>query len=473
MPTTTAIPHPTLPADLDNRRSGDSRVPSAASTGEQLVLLAREVDANQYRIVHLAAAYDDGLEWFHRGLKSPAAWLSAQLDIHTSTAREWIRVGHALRYLPLIDAAFASRGISYAKARILTRFADPENEPDLLDLALERTANRLTTAIAKHLADNGETDQQRDQRLHQARSFTSWTDGDGMTIIRAALPPAIAKPILAAIEELLRRIATTPTDPDEATVDGADEDLRTAPATEATATTAAGEPTETTTRQAVEEAGGDAAGPAVRDEHDPNDATSDHTQRDRHASVDVCDRRGVDALRVAEQVTERTAAAAAALPRTLADMRRRWHPTDDDWPFPNLAQQRADAFTALFLGLAIDLTTEVVIHVRGDGTTFDDGAPVTTSAIVRQLDHAFIRLMIHDTERRPINASSRRRHPTTAQRRVVMETHNHECIDCHSTDLLELDHNPPYRETGHTITHELEPRCAPCHHARHRHDHAA
>ncbi len=154
-------------------------------------------------------------------------------------------------------------------------------------------------------------------------------------------------------------------------------------------------------------------------------------------------------------------------------MRRRWHPTDDDWPFPNLAQQRADAFTALVLGLAIDLTTEVVIHVRGDGTTFDDGTPVTTSAIVRQLDHAFIRLMIHDTERRPINASSRRRHPTTAQRRVVMETHNHECIDCHSTDLLELDHNPPYRETGHTVTHELEPRCAPCHRARHRHDHAA
>ncbi len=228
---TTAIAHPTLPADLDHRRSGDSRVPSAASTGEQLVLLAREVDANQYRIVHLAAAYDDGLEWFHRGLKSPAAWLSAQLDIHTSTAREWIRVGHALRSLPLIDAAFASREISYAKARILTRFADPDNEPDLLDLAVERTADRLTTAIAKHLADNGETDQQRDQRIHQARSFTSWTDGDGMTIIRAALPPAIAKPILAAIEELLRRIATTPTDPDEATVDGADEDLRTAAAT--------------------------------------------------------------------------------------------------------------------------------------------------------------------------------------------------------------------------------------------------
>lgn len=127
----------------------------------------------------------------------------------------------------------------------------------------------------------------------------------------------------------------------------------------------------------------------------------------------------------------------------------------------------------MFLGLAVDLTTEIVIHVRGDGTTFDDGTPITDAAVLRQLDDAFIRLMIHDAERRPVNASNRRRFPTTAQRRVAMEAHGHECVDCHSTDLLELDHSPPYHQTGHTITDELEPRCAPCHRARHRHDQAA
>jgi hypothetical protein len=47
------------------------------------------------------------------------------------------------------------------------------------------------------------------------------------------------------------------------------------------------------------------------------------------------------------------------------------------------------------------------------------------NAVVRQLDDSFIRLLIHDTERHPINASSRRRHPTTRQKRVVMETHRH------------------------------------------------
>ena len=63
-------------------------------------------------------------------------------------------------------------------------------------------------------------------------------------------------------------------------------------------------------------------------------------------------------------------------------------------------------------------------------------------------------------------------HTSTAYEwiRVALETHNHECVDCQRTDLLELDHNPPFHETKHTITTELEPRCAPCHRARHRNE---
>ena len=154
---------------------------------------------------------------------------------------------------------------------------------------------------------------------------------------------------------------------------------------------------------------------------------------------------------------------------TLSELRRRWH-AGDDWVFPSIGQQRADAFVALVLGCDVSLTTEVVVHVRGDGVTFDDGTPTTSNAVLRQLDDSFIRLLIHDAERRPINASSRRRHPTTRQKRVVMETHRHECVDCQSTALLELDHNPSDEQTGRTVTHELEPRCSPCHRTRHRHE---
>ncbi len=181
------------------------------SAGDQLIELGFELNTNQYQAVHLAARYDDELEWLHQGLKSPAAGIADRLQIHTSTAREWIRIGHSLRDLSMIDAAFRANEISYAKARILTRWADPDNEEQLLTLAENRSANRLTTAIARVLAVD-EDDNDRDQRHHDARGFTSYTDGDGMIIIRISLPPTNAKPVIAAVDELVRRIAQTPPD---------------------------------------------------------------------------------------------------------------------------------------------------------------------------------------------------------------------------------------------------------------------
>lgn len=379
------------------------------SAGDQLTELGTAINANQYHAVHLAARYDDELEWYDQGLKSSASGIAKRLQMHTSTAREWVRIGHALRELPLIDAAFRANDISYAKARILTRWADPDTEASLLELAKSRSANRLTTAIARALSVDDDGDA-RDQRLHDDRSFTSYTDGDGMCIIRIALPPSTAKPVIAAVEEVVRRIAQTPSD---------------GPITNPSAG-------------------------ACRS-HIVAEASESTASSDEHASANAAD-------------TGRR-----LLSRTLRELRRSWQPAaDDDWTIPTLAQQHADAFTVLFLDLDIALKTEVVIHVRGDGNTFDDGTPITTNATVRQLDRSFIRLLIHDAERRPINASSRRRHPTTRQKRVVMEARGNECVDCTSTGLLELDHNPSYEMTRHTITTELEPRCAPCHRARHR-----
>jgi hypothetical protein len=111
--------------------------------------------------------------------------------------------------------------------------------------------------------------------------------------------------------------------------------------------------------------------------------------------------------------------------------------------------------------------TEVVMHVRGDGCTLDDGAPLAGSVVERIAPRAFLRALIHDAEGRPINASSRHRHPTTRQRRVVRER-DRACVDCGSTDFLEYDHDPPYERSRHTVVDELKVRCWSCHHARHR-----
>lgn len=139
----------------------------------------------------------------------------------------------------------------------------------------------------------------------------------------------------------------------------------------------------------------------------------------------------------------------------------------DAGQWPSVAQQRADALHAAISDPA-RLDYEVVVHIRGDGCTLDDGTPIDDHTIARLLDHAFIRALIHDAERRPVNASTRRRHPTAGQRRVVHEAHQGRCVDCGSTALLEYDHQPAYETTRRTTTDELECRCPPCHHRRHR-----
>ena len=380
---------------------------------EQIASLGVELNANQYKVVRLAAQYDTTLEWFHDGFKTPAVAIARALDIHDSTAREWIRVGHALDDLPLVHDAFATNALSYAKVRILTRWANGDNEAELLELAHDRTANRLTTAIASYLASD-ETDDERDQRQHDNRSVTVYTDADGMVIIRAALPANIGKQVAAALDTVIQQVAATPFE----------------------------EVDELASDEVVDEEG------ASADTFQPQSVEPACAMSGRNASADAPDGRTMG-----DQIKE---------------LKQKWQPADDGFFMPALDQQRADAFALLFLGNNIELTTEVIIHVRGDGTEFDDGTPLTSNAVCQRLEDSFVRVMLHDMDGRPIDASNRRRHPTTRQKRVVLESHNHECIDCESPDLLELDHNPPYHQTQHTITTELQPRCIPCHRARHK-----
>ena len=147
-------------------------------------------------------------------------------------------------------------------------------------------------------------------------------------------------------------------------------------------------------------------------------------------------------------------------------MRQAQVPRDSEG-WPSLAQQRADAVVTLFRGDGASATAEVVIHIRGDGTTLDDGTPVTESAVAELVDESFVRALIHDAEGRPINASSRQRHPTTRQKRVVKER-DRACIDCGSTELLEYDHVPDFEQSQRTLVDELQLRCAVCHRFRHQ-----
>jgi len=193
--------------------------------------------------------------------------------------------------------------------------------------------------------------------------------------------------------------------------------------------------------------------------------TPAETERRQHAARYLRWRTDVDGTVVGKY---RLAPAEAASLHNAIDARVRNSTPDasaDAWP--SVAQQRADALVALVTGGGAVVATEVVIHVRGDGCSFDDGTPVASSVVERLAPDGYLRVMIHDAERRPINASGRHRHPSARQRRVVRER-DRVCVDCGADEFLEFDHVPPYVESHRTVVDELQPRCWRCHHRRHR-----
>jgi len=135
----------------------------------------------------------------------------------------------------------------------------------------------------------------------------------------------------------------------------------------------------------------------------------------------------------------------------------------------SLAQQRVDALIDLLANGGTNIATEVILHVRGDGCTLDDGTPIADTVVERIADTASLRAMIHDAESHPINVSGKHRHHTKRQKLVVKER-DRRCVDCGGTDFLEYDHVPDFDISRRTLVEETELRCSRCHARRHRNE---
>src|SRR5690349_11993201 len=99
----------------------------AVESCEESAVCAAMVEAGerwavgQYALVRLAVELDESRDWALDGSSTCAHWIAEALDVEVCTAREWLRIGRALRALPTIAAAFEARGLSYSKVRALTR----------------------------------------------------------------------------------------------------------------------------------------------------------------------------------------------------------------------------------------------------------------------------------------------------------------------------------------------------------------
>ena len=358
----------------------------AAAIAEQIVDLGHRAGLIRHQLVGRLVDYDNSGCWALSGSVTCAHWAADRLRITVGTAREYLRVGRALRVLTVVDAAFASGGLSWAQVRRLTTVAvdHPEAQDELVQLAQSVPAGQLGVELARWTGRHEDEDERDDRHQRSAGLFAS-VDPDGMHVIVIRLPPLAGAAVLAAVDQHLARHRT-------ARQEGAD---------------------------GSGQGAGDAEGQALSEELD---SETDQAPKRRH---------------------ER----------------------------PSLSRQRAAALVDLVNGGGGTSVTEIVLHVRADGCTLDDGSPIEGTVLERIAPHSFLRVLIHDAERRPINASGRHRHPFARQKRVVKERDRH-CTEpgCRSQMFLEFDHDPDFEVSRRTIVDELQLKCGKHHRDRHRPD---
>ena len=182
----------------------------ALDLAARILHLGGRLGVLHHELVHCAAAYDDGGMWAFSGHSTCAAWLAETLAISLGTAREWLRVGHALQNLPQLDAAFAEGRLSYGQVRTLTRIAvdHPDRDAELVELAERTPARHLSLALARWTALH-EQPEELERRHRRQTGLSARIEPDGMGLITLRLPPTEHGRVMAAIDSTVMRRTTT------------------------------------------------------------------------------------------------------------------------------------------------------------------------------------------------------------------------------------------------------------------------
>jgi hypothetical protein len=166
---------------------------------DQIALCAARIDAALHQLLTHIRRFDELKGWAKQGTKSCAHWLSWRVGLGLVAAREKVRVAHALRGLPQIDAALSRGELSYAKVRAITRVATPKNEDLLLAQARGTTGAELERVCAgyRRLAPREVVATER--RFVRRRNLD-----DGLVQIELRLLPDEAERVWQAIAEVRR-----------------------------------------------------------------------------------------------------------------------------------------------------------------------------------------------------------------------------------------------------------------------------
>ena len=162
--------------------------------------LARQMNAETYRMLTLVRDFDDRFGFAKWGFATCAEWLAWRCGLSLSAAREKVRSAQALRSLPMISAAFADGRLSYSKVRALTRVAANHDEDLLLAYALDATASQVEERC-RQIRNVEPEAVEAARRVWERRSLTLFRDRSrGVVRITVELPEVDGELVGRAIE---------------------------------------------------------------------------------------------------------------------------------------------------------------------------------------------------------------------------------------------------------------------------------
>ena len=173
----------------------------------EITELAALLDAAGYRLLEAIREFDRRGGWEGGGCLSCAHWLSWKVGWDLITARERVRVAHALEGLPRTSEALREGRVSYSKVRAMVRVATRENEEYLLGVALDGTASHVEKLVRAYRRVGGRSEELEEAvRQQEERYLHVYTDEDGMVVIRGRLPPEEGACVLKALEAAMESL---------------------------------------------------------------------------------------------------------------------------------------------------------------------------------------------------------------------------------------------------------------------------
>lgn len=157
----------------------------------EITELAGHLAAGECRWLLFVAEYDRREGWRGWGCRTAAFWLSWKCGLDPRTARQKLRVAHALTSFPRIRDEFAAGRLTYSKVRALTRIATPESEDDLVNIGLSGTAAHIE-ALARGYRRVERQEIRAEASSAPATDPATWrgvqfVDDDGSTVMIARL----------------------------------------------------------------------------------------------------------------------------------------------------------------------------------------------------------------------------------------------------------------------------------------------